>query len=401
MEIVPVQAHVRPAESGTQPLSSLTRVYGPSLSLSEGVPFNGLVARFTYPQAPALVADSIAWGDGSSSTLTVIPYADGQVDLQGNHVYQTTGLLSITIQVTWADGTSLVIYGSAVVGLSPVAYTAVSAAGTSSLVLSSVYPSSAGGYAKGPAVLSEFQLWYGPAAPSPHGGPGPAEANLPPPGKSDMPPGIDRGSPAVSFRAILFSVSANTPLGPSVSITVAASMPSGPTTAGLHSRADGLFEHLSAPQIEAHEDWEPSQKPDLQTPSISQTNPSASRGLDSPFVGNRWEIASAVTAVFEQGGVEDWTAFRERLLNGLPDEEPDKVVAAVALAAPSKIPLADEGAAKASHRKQSNQIVATSDWRDLGEQALVLFVLVCVTMQERRREENHQLGAVLPAEVIR
>jgi hypothetical protein len=380
---------------------SLTNVYGPALDLTEGVSFSGTLAQFTYANAPALTADSIAWGDGSSSAPTVVPGSNGQFDLQGSHTYQTTGIFSITIQVSWADGVTLTIHGSA-----SVLIVYPENAGTSTQVSAGVpeSPSSSGIVLVAGDFSIQYQPSYEPQTPEAHGGQGLPYASPPPSpfpapnGKSDGPESNDRGSPAVSFRAVLFSVSANTPIQPSVSITITAqaSMQNVATV----SRVDALSQYLAAPQIGADSvygpdsaagQWESSGKPDAPTLNVSQASSSLPAGINQasaalppppPAVGGRWGSAQEVTAIFERGDADDWMVFQDHLLNGLPEEESYNLMAAVTASTISTSPVSD-GTVKALGLKQSEKSAMESTWRGLGEDILMLVVLACVMVQDR------------------
>jgi hypothetical protein len=77
-------------------------------------PFSGTVATFTDGNSFATMADftaTINWGDGTTTTATVVQNADGSFSLQGSHTYLSTGMFTMTVTVSDDDGALLTLKG--------------------------------------------------------------------------------------------------------------------------------------------------------------------------------------------------------------------------------------------------------------------------------------------------
>src|SRR5204862_8163065 len=69
---------------------------------TEGSAFTGVVA--VYPNELAIGAASINWGDGSSSTGTIVANPGGGFAVRGTHTYQNPGSFAIVVSATDAAG---------------------------------------------------------------------------------------------------------------------------------------------------------------------------------------------------------------------------------------------------------------------------------------------------------
>jgi hypothetical protein len=77
-------------------------------------PFSGTVATFTDANPFATVGDFtviINWGDGTTTTGTVVRNPDGTFSVQGSHTYQKQGAFTMTVTITDADGSRLTLKG--------------------------------------------------------------------------------------------------------------------------------------------------------------------------------------------------------------------------------------------------------------------------------------------------
>lgn len=77
---------------------------GTSVTATEGSAFNGVVATGTTYGITGSLSASIAWGDGSNSTVSVTPAPDGSYSVSANHMYTEEGSDTITITVTDNNG---------------------------------------------------------------------------------------------------------------------------------------------------------------------------------------------------------------------------------------------------------------------------------------------------------
>jgi len=89
---------------------------GTAINAAEGSSFAGTVATFTdsYAAGPATdFSATISWGDGSSTTGSIIPLGNGQYAIRGSHVYAEDGPYSVSVQITDAGGTLPAVITSA------------------------------------------------------------------------------------------------------------------------------------------------------------------------------------------------------------------------------------------------------------------------------------------------
>jgi hypothetical protein len=96
------------------PAIAVARLRGASaiLMIRPGMPFDGLVAKFTDPELgnPAgSYTVTIAWGDNTTSTGTVTVAGPGRFFITGSHVYAAAGNYTIAVTVTSADGRTVTI----------------------------------------------------------------------------------------------------------------------------------------------------------------------------------------------------------------------------------------------------------------------------------------------------
>jgi hypothetical protein len=81
-----------------------------------GQPFSGTVATFTDGNPTAPVGDftaTINWGDGHTSTATVVIDPNGGFDVIGDHTYANAGAFAITVNIIDKDGSTLTLKGVA------------------------------------------------------------------------------------------------------------------------------------------------------------------------------------------------------------------------------------------------------------------------------------------------
>jgi uncharacterized protein (TIGR03118 family) len=104
-------------------LATLTPVNTP-INPVEGQSFTGLVARFTDSDnntGSSQYSAQIAWGDGSSSTVKVVadPVAALGFDVIGTHTFREDGPVSVTVNITDADGDSASVRTTSIVADAP------------------------------------------------------------------------------------------------------------------------------------------------------------------------------------------------------------------------------------------------------------------------------------------
>jgi RHS repeat-associated protein len=94
------------------------RATGKTVYSTEGLTFSGTVARFTdrNPAAPASdFTATITWGDGNSSTGTVVSLGKGSFAIVGTNTYAEQGTYAVGVQVTDAGGSTAAITATAAV----------------------------------------------------------------------------------------------------------------------------------------------------------------------------------------------------------------------------------------------------------------------------------------------
>ncbi len=92
------------------------------LSLTEGASFSGTVATFAASDVSAQAASftaNIDWGDGQTSTGTVVSNSDGGFNVLGSHVYAEEATHAIHVTVTDNAQRTITIIGSAAVADAP------------------------------------------------------------------------------------------------------------------------------------------------------------------------------------------------------------------------------------------------------------------------------------------
>jgi hypothetical protein len=368
-------------------------VYAPALNLEQGTAFTGVVARFNHAASPALLTDSIAWGDGSYSTPTVVSYADGHYDLVDSHTYNAAGIETITIQISWADGSSLAIHGGALVSTTGVTSSAggYGGGGTSPATSGSLF---------GFVVLSfEFS--------APAQGPNGQPQASPPPlpvgshgGRGMGPPAGEPGSPADSFRAVLFSPAANSPVEPGNPVAVSARVLVdilAPIPGGL-ARVNGLQVMLPESGSGTDQGERVSQVKDglesteilyaqtlrfPQTGSEAPPGPNSGKAAPSTFVPAHQVAAVETGPVFDPGASQDWTAFADRLLNGDPDEATEAVAASLVGSALLKPAIADSPATPPAGLERDKESPLAFDWRGLWGEVFMLALFMCLYVQQK------------------
>jgi hypothetical protein len=80
---------------------------GNNFSASVNLAFSGKVASFTDANTSPKLADfsaSVSWGDGASSTGTIIANGTGGYDVKGSHTYTSTGSFTVSYSVNDVDG---------------------------------------------------------------------------------------------------------------------------------------------------------------------------------------------------------------------------------------------------------------------------------------------------------
>jgi hypothetical protein len=85
-----------------------------SIGPVHGQPFSGTVATFTDANPYATTGDftaTINWGDGTTTTGTVVLNPDGSFSVEGSHTYLNAGAFSITVTIADADGSKLSLKG--------------------------------------------------------------------------------------------------------------------------------------------------------------------------------------------------------------------------------------------------------------------------------------------------
>lgn len=95
-------------------LSCSANNINPSVNLT----FSGKVASFTDASGIPKLADFSAvinWGDGGSSTATIIANGTGGFDVNGSHTYTSTGSFTVSVNVTDVDGATASALGAATV----------------------------------------------------------------------------------------------------------------------------------------------------------------------------------------------------------------------------------------------------------------------------------------------
>ncbi|HET6879917.1 MAG TPA: TIGR03118 family protein, partial [Pirellulales bacterium] len=114
---------------------------GAKITATEATAFSGTVAAFSSSNTTATAAAftaTITWGDGTSSTGTVISNGDGGFNVSGNHAYADEAAAE-AIQVTVSDGTNTItLTGSAAIKDAPLSATGVPVSLQSGLALSNV-----------------------------------------------------------------------------------------------------------------------------------------------------------------------------------------------------------------------------------------------------------------------
>ncbi len=84
------------------------------ISPVHGQPFSGTVATFTDANPYATAGDftaTINWGDGTTSTATVVLNPDGSFSVQGTHTYTSAGAFTMTVTILDAEGSKLTLKG--------------------------------------------------------------------------------------------------------------------------------------------------------------------------------------------------------------------------------------------------------------------------------------------------
>jgi hypothetical protein len=184
--------------------AGVSQVLVPSLVVQQNVPFAARVAELEYTGASSITNVAISWGDGSASVGYDKQLSSDLFDEFGSHRYATAGVFQITVRIDLANQISVLAVGSALV-IPP-----ISPEGS---------PLSASAASTGEVTFFQAYVQMPPA--QNHGESGSSGPS-------------DHGSPAASFRAILFSQSANTPIAPAGPTLIAISGGEGRTSDGLH-----------------------------------------------------------------------------------------------------------------------------------------------------------------------
>ncbi len=82
------------------------------------IAFSGKVAKFSDANAAAPLSDfsaTINWGDGSTSTGSIVIDPSGGFDVNGAHTYASTGSFGLSVKVTDIGGSTLSVGGTATV----------------------------------------------------------------------------------------------------------------------------------------------------------------------------------------------------------------------------------------------------------------------------------------------
>jgi hypothetical protein len=110
---------------------------GVTVTPTEGVSFNGVVATFTDANSSATASDftaTITWGDGATSTGTVAAGASGGFTVSGTHTYAEEGSNNISVKIKDVGGATATASSTAKVAdatLTPTAVTITPAEGLS------------------------------------------------------------------------------------------------------------------------------------------------------------------------------------------------------------------------------------------------------------------------------
>ena len=114
---------------------------GTKIVATEGTSFSGTIAAFASSNTTAIAGSftaSIEWGDGSTSTGTVVSNGDGGFNVAGSHTYAEQAA-SETIHVTVSDGTNTItLNASAKVNDAPLSAAGVPVSIQQSLTLANV-----------------------------------------------------------------------------------------------------------------------------------------------------------------------------------------------------------------------------------------------------------------------
>lgn len=89
---------------------------GATVSATQGVDFNGVLASFTDANPNATASEftaTILWGDGATSAGTIAANADGSFAVTGEHTYTTEGSYPLAISILDQGGSTATAYGLA------------------------------------------------------------------------------------------------------------------------------------------------------------------------------------------------------------------------------------------------------------------------------------------------
>jgi predicted outer membrane repeat protein len=101
------------SQSFTVTVQPVLNASGTNVSATEGRAFSGVVATGSaYGTSNPLTA-TISWGDGSSSTISVTPNADGSYSVSGSHTYAEEGSYSLSVSIKDSGSLSASATGSA------------------------------------------------------------------------------------------------------------------------------------------------------------------------------------------------------------------------------------------------------------------------------------------------
>jgi hypothetical protein len=191
----------------------------------------------------------------------------------------------------------------------------------------------------------------------------------------------ERGSPAFSFRAVLFSATANTAAALNNFSRV-----NGPPSL-IQDSGNGAEVSKADSQDTFGLEW--AQIISLRTSTIyqgdpnGQPTPNPTRPFPAgPFIVPQ-QAPAAVMAVQNADPSEDWTAFESRLQNGLPEEESETIDAALAGLTLSKIPIVDREAVHMTALQTAKEASLAFDWRDVGGEMVMLLALLSLYVHDR------------------
>ncbi|HEV2947519.1 MAG TPA: IPT/TIG domain-containing protein, partial [Gemmataceae bacterium] len=92
---------------------------GAGITATEGASFSGPIANFSDSNPGGTLSDyaaTISWGDGQTSTGTIIVGPNGTFVVSGDHTYADEGNFSFSVQIADVGGAAITTIGSAAVG---------------------------------------------------------------------------------------------------------------------------------------------------------------------------------------------------------------------------------------------------------------------------------------------